>query len=342
MKEALLYEKLENNKVQCHVCNHHCAIFVNHRGICGVRENHNGKLYLLVYGKAISEAIDPIEKKPFFHFLPGSKALSIATVGCNFRCDNCQNWQISQASKQTGYTDLKISGENLPPVQVINDALKNNCQSIAYTYTEPTIWMEYALDCMKLARSKKIKNVWVSNGYMSEKTLELIIPYLDAINVDLKFFNDKDYLKICGGKLQPILKNLKTLKKFGIWIEITTLSIPTLSDDEKMFSQMADFILTELGPDTPWHISSFSPEISYKLQDLPESKAITLKKAWDIGKKAGLNYVYTGNVPGLESENTYCPKCATIVIRRFGYDIDRYDNKGQCPKCQYKIKPLFN
>jgi len=337
MKEALLYDKLENQKVQCHVCNHHCIILPGKRGICGVRENKEGKLYLLVYGKAISEAIDPIEKKPFFHFLPGTPSLSIATVGCNFRCDNCQNWQISQASKQTGYTDLEIMGEDLPPEKVVADAKMNNCQSIAYTYTEPTIFMDYALDCMKLAHKEKIKNVWVSNGYMSDQTLELILPYLDAINVDLKFFDNKNYQKTTGGKLDPILKNLKTLKRAGVWLEVTTLSIPTLSDSKEMFTQIAQFIKNELGPETPWHVSAFSPEISYKLQDLPPTKVETLKMAYEIGKKQCLKYVYTGNVPGLKQENTYCPKCGNMIIERFGFSIERHDKNGHCPKCNTSI-----
>jgi len=216
MKQALLYDKLDKQKVQCHVCNHHCIILPNKRGICGVRENKNGILYLLVYGKVISAAVDPIEKKPFFHFMPGSRSYSIATVGCNFRCENCQNWQISQASKQSAYTDLKIIGEDMTPEQVVNNAQASRSQSIAYTYTEPTIWMDFALDCMKLAHKKNIKNCWVSNGYMSDRTLELILPYLDAINVDLKFFDNKNYQKTCGGKFDPILKNLQTLKKAGV------------------------------------------------------------------------------------------------------------------------------
>jgi pyruvate formate lyase activating enzyme len=337
MKEALLYEKLDNKRVQCHVCNHHCTILPNKRGICGVRENQNGRLYLLVYGKTISEAVDPIEKKPFFNFLPGSSALSIATVGCNFRCDNCQNWQISQVSKLTGRTDLTLIGEELPPEKVVTDAIRNKCASIAFTYTEPTIWMEYALDCMKLAKKKSLKNVWVSNGYMTDKTLELIIPFLDAINIDLKFFDNKVYQKNCGGKLQPILDNLKTIKESGVWLEITTLSIPTLSDSKKMFIDMAHFIKQELGADTPWHISAFSSPISYKLQSLPSTDAKILNSAYSIGKKEGLNYVYTGNVPGLDSENTNCPVCQSTVIERIGYVVKRHDKNGTCPKCNTRL-----
>lgn len=342
MKKALLYEQLDNQKVQCHVCNHHCTILPNHRGICGVRENTAGKLNLLVYGRVISEAIDPIEKKPFFNFLPGSTALSIATVGCNFRCDNCQNWQISQASKSMGYQDLAITGEEIVPDKIVADALANQCASIAYTYTEPTIWLEYALDCMKLAKQNGIKNVWVSNGYMSDETLNLIIPYLDAINVDLKFFDNKNYLKNCGAKLEPILQNLKTLKRANIWLEITTLCIPTLSDSKKMFTDIANFIKQELGAETPWHITAFSPEISYKLNSLPETETSVLESAYAIGKSTGLKYVYTGNVPGLDSENTVCPNCQKLLVQRSGFKIKKYFTNHFCPNCHQKLEIILN
>jgi len=337
MKEALLYKKLDNQKVQCQVCHHRCTILPDKRGICGVRENRDGTLYFLAYAKAVAENVDPIEKKPLFHFLPGTESLSIATVGCNFRCDNCQNWQISQASKAKDYRDLNIFGEDLPPNKVILDAKTNNCPSIAYTYTEPTIFLEYALDCMKLAHKAGIKNVWVSNGYMSKETLDLVSPYLDAANIDLKFFDNKNYLKTCGAKLDPILENLKEMKKRKIWLEITTLVVPTLSDQEEMFEKIARFIKDELGPEVPWHISAFSPEISYKLQNLPATDTQTLEKAYQIGKKIGLKYVYTGNVPGMDSENTYCPKCNALAIKRAGYFIERKDKSGKCPKCGEKI-----
>ncbi|MFA5134592.1 MAG: AmmeMemoRadiSam system radical SAM enzyme [Patescibacteria group bacterium] len=333
MKQAILYDTLEDNKVRCNVCNHHCTIFPSTRGVCGVRENRNGTLYLLVYGKVISEAVDPIEKKPFFHFLPGTKSLSIATVGCNFRCANCQNWQISQASKQSGYTDLSISGTERTPEQIIADAIETRCDSISYTYTEPTIFLEYALDCMKLARERGIKNCWVSNGYMSGQTLELILPYLDAINVDLKFFDATQYQKVCGGKLEPILQNLKTLKQNSVWVEVTTLSIPTLSDTDALFGDIARFIYTQLGASTPWHVSAFSPEISFRLQHLPATDVRTLERAYEIGKQAGLQYVYIGNVPGHRGEHTYCPKCGTIVIERKGFRTARRDRDGTCPSC---------
>lgn len=333
MKEVLLYKKLKDKKVQCHVCNHYCTILPDKRGICGVRENKDGTLYFLAYAKAVAENVDPIEKKPLFHFLPGTESLSIATMGCNFRCDNCQNWQISQASKSKGYKDLNIFGEDLPPEKVISDAKANNCPSISYTYTEPTIFLEYALDCMKLAHKTGIKNVWVSNGYMSKKTLDLVSPYLDAANIDLKFFDNQSYLKVCGAKLDPILENLKEMHKRKIWLELTTLIIPTLSDSDEMFEKISRFIKDELGPEVPWHVSAFSPEISYKLQNLPATEAKTLEKAYQIGKKVGLKYVYSGNIPGMDSENTYCPKCGKIAIKRVGYTIKRLDKNGQCQHC---------
>ncbi|MFH1366654.1 MAG: AmmeMemoRadiSam system radical SAM enzyme [Patescibacteria group bacterium] len=336
MKEALLSEKLKNNQVKCGLCHHFCLINPGSRGICGVRENIEGKLYTLVYGKAISEAIDPIEKKPLFHFLPGSKALSFAALGCNFRCDNCQNWQISQGSKAGG----EIAGQNLPPEKIVADALKNKCASIAYTYTEPTIFFEYALDTMKLAQKKGLKNVFVSNGYMTPDCLKMAEGYLDAINVDLKFFDDKAYLKNCGAHLDPILNNLITLKKMGVWLEITTLSVPTLSDSPVMFEKMAKFIYDKLGAETPWHISRFSGSISYKLGGLPDTPVETLTQAREIGMRAGLKYVYLGNLPG-EGENTSCPQCQTIIIERLGYEVARHDIKGQCPKCHYQLKGIF-
>ena len=333
MKEAILYQKLEQNKVQCQACNHFCTILPDKKGICGVRQNQAGILYSLVYGQAISEAVDPIEKKPLFHLLPGSKALSVATIGCNFRCDNCQNWQISQASK----IQPEVLGQDLQPDQIVKDAIKTDCASIAYTYTEPTIFVEYALDTMKLARQKGLKNVWVSNGYMSTQTLEAISGYLDAINIDLKFFDNQSYLKNCGGQLDPILNNLRWLKKNKIHLEVTTLSIPTLSDSAKMFSKMAKFIKNELGADTAWHLSAFSPDISYKLDGLSPTSVSTLEEARQIGLDQGLKYVYLGNVDGHQAENTFCPKCGKILISRNGYNIKRLDKQGHCPDCQEEL-----
>ncbi len=290
MKEAILYKKLKNKLVKCEVCNHFCKIPSNGRGICGIRENRDGKLFLLTYGKAIAEHVDPIEKKPFYHFLPNSFSLSFSTVGCNFNCKNCQNWEIAHLVKKTKL----IEGFDLPPEKIIEDTIKFNCKSIAYTYTEPTVFLEYCLDTMKLAKKHKLKNVWVSNGFMSEKTLNLILPYLDAINVDLKSFEEKFYQKICKARLKPVLENLKEIKKANIHLEITTLIIPGLNDKENELKKIAKFIKEELSPEVPWHISRFFP--AYQLTNLPPTPIETLEKAKKIGEKIGLKYIYLGNV----------------------------------------------
>ncbi len=329
MKEALLYRKLKNNKVRCYLCSHQCLINLGKRGICGVRENRRGKLYTLVYGKVIAFGVDPIEKKPLFHFLPGSLAYSLATVGCNFRCQNCQNWQISQAPRLS----KRIQGFKFSPSEIVEETLKNRCQSIAYTYTEPTIFLEYALDIMKIAKKKGLKNVWVSNGFMSSKALELISPYLDAINIDLKSFKDKTYQKYFGGRLEPVLKNLKEIKEKGIWLEVTTLIIPGVNDQEEEIRQIALFIKKELGRETPWHISKFSPEISWQMQSYSPTPKETIQKAREIGLEIGLKYVYSGNLWDDLGENTYCPKCGELNIERKGYIIRRFDKQGKCWKC---------
>jgi len=329
MKEVYLYKKLKGKKVQCQNCAHYCVILPGKRGICGVRENIDGKLYALNYSKAIAVNIDPIEKKPFFHFLPGSYSLSIATVGCNFRCANCQNWDISQGFKNK----KEIPGEEVSPEKIVEIALKNKLPSISYTYTSPTIFSEYALDTMKLARKKAIKNNWVSNGFWSKELFDLISPYLDAANIDLKSFEDDFYIKYCGGRLQPVLDTLKRLKKKKIWVEVTTLVIPTLNDKEEIFKNIANFIKNDLGSETPWHITQFSGAISWQLQNLPDTPAKTLEKAHKIGKETGLKYVYTGNIPGLPSEDTFCSKCSTLCINRTNYIIHCHDKNGKCPKC---------
>jgi len=308
-------------------------------GICGVRKNISGSLYALNYGKAISLSIDPIEKKPYFHFLPGTHSLSIATAGCNLRCDNCQNWQISQLVKKD--KSMLDMGQNLSPEEIVNEAIRSKCPSISYTYTEPTIFLEYALDTMKIAKEKGLKNTWVTNGFMSSETLDMIAPYLDAANVDIKSFDDKFYRENCGARIGPILNNCKKMKKLGIWVEITTLIIPTLSDDEKMLSKIAKFIFEELGSDTPWHVSAFSGEISWKLQNLPDTPIKAVQKACEIGREANLKYVYTGNIPGGITENTYCPRCSELCIRRVGYYVKRFDDCGKCPKCSEKLSLIF-
>lgn len=338
MKESYLYKKLKNNVVQCRTCAHYCTLSPGQRGKCGVRENIDGKLYALNYGKLIAIHIDPIEKKPFYHFLPASQSLSIATVGCNFSCLNCQNWEISQAFKEA----KEIPGEYIPPEKIVKIAIENKVESISYTYTEPTIFLEYALDTMKLAKKAGLKNNFVSNGFMSEESAKLVIPYLDAINIDIKGFTEDFYQKICGGRLEPVLETAKLMKKSGVWVEITTLVIPTLNDDEKTFEGIAKWIFENLGSETPWHVSQFCGAISWKLQHIPDTSVETLEKAIEIGKKVGLKYVYIGNIPGHKAENTYCPKCGELAINRVNYFVHRYDKNGKCPKCGTNLNLILN
>lgn len=344
MKECLNYKKMDKGAVQCETCHHFCKIAEGRSGTCGIRQNLKGKLYLLTYGKAVAVNIDPVEKKPLFHFLPGSDIFSIGTLGCNFRCANCQNFDISQMFGFKGRVeqyDRFDWGYDLSPAEAVKRAKAGGCASIAYTYNEPTIFLEYALDTMKLAGKAGLKNVWVSNGFMSDKTLELIIPHLDAINVDIKSFSDQFYQSNCGARVEPVLDNCRKLVKAGVWTEITTLVIPTLSDSEAMFRQVAGFIRKELGDFVPWHVSAFSGAISWKLQHLPETPLSTIKTAYEIGKAAGLKYVYAGNVWGDESENTFCPKCGKVVIKRIGYAVERSDKQGSCPYCQEKMAGVF-
>jgi len=327
MTKAKFYKKLNNNQVQCQLCNHACIINDGQIGICKVRKNREGNLESLVYGQPAALNVDPIEKKPLFHFLPNSLTFSLGTLGCNFACANCQNWDISQKAP------IGPIKNPVPPEEIVKQAIEHNCASISYTYNEPTIWAEYALDIMKLAHEHKLKNVWVSNGYMSKECLKAILPYLDAINVDLKSFNPKFYLTNCQAKLEPILENLKTIKKAKAHLEITTLIIPTLSDNLNMLKKLAEFITHELGTNTPWHLSAFSPEISWKLKNLEPTNKNIIYQAYNIGKNANLKYVYVGNLPGDSKENTYCPNCHELVIRRAGYNIERFDKNEKCQKC---------
>lgn len=329
MKECYLYKKLKNNDVQCLNCAHYCIVKEGKRGICGTRKNIQGTLYALNYQKPCAINIDPIEKKPFFHFLPGTYSLSIATVGCNFRCFNCQNYDISQ-----GFKNLEdIPHQEILPKEIIQIALKEKLPSISYTYTEPAVFSEYALDIMKLAKKQKIKNCWVSNGFWSKELFDEISPYIDAANIDLKSFDENFYVQYCGGRLEPVLNTLKKIKQKGIWLEVTTLLIPTLNDGDENLKRIANFIRDSLGSETPWHITQFCAAISWKLQDLIDTPVEKLENAYKIGKKVGLKYVYTGNVPGLAREDTFCPNCKTVCIDRINYIVHRYDKRGKCPKC---------
>jgi len=331
MQEAMFYKKLEEEKVRCNLCPHFCQIANGKRGICRVRENREGILYSLVYEKVVSSAIDPIEKKPLYHFYPGSNAFSLATAGCNFRCLNCQNNSISQLPRER----KEIPGEELSPQSIVLQAKRYNCPIIAYTYTEPTIFFEYAYDTSKLAQKEGIKNVFVTNGYISEEALRKISPYLDAANVDLKSFSEDFYKKICGGHLAPVLNTLKLMKKLGIWLEVTTLIIPTLNDSEKELKKIAEFIVN-LGKEVPWHLSRFYP--TYRLNKLPPTPLELIYRGREIGLRAGLRYVYTGNIPGDKGENTYCYRCGKLLIQRYGYRIEKFDiEEGRCKYCQTEI-----
>lgn len=337
LKEAMFYEKLNEHKVKCNLCPHRCVISNFKKGICAVRENRNGILYSLVYGKLIAKAVDPIEKKPLFHFYPGTTAYSIATVGCNFRCLNCQNYEISQLPKEQKI----ILGEDATPEEIVFEAKRFKCKSIAYTYTEPTIFFEFAYETAKLASKNGIKNVFVTNGYITEEALREIKPYLDAANIDLKSFKEEFYLKNCGAHLNPVLDAIKLYKQFGIWIELTTLIIPGMNDSEEELHKIAEFIRDEVGPETPWHVTQFYP--MYKLSHLNRTPVATLRKAREIGLKTGLKYIYIGNVPGEPGENTYCPSCGKLLIQRYGYEILEYNLKGnKCSFCGAEINGIWS
>jgi pyruvate formate lyase activating enzyme len=322
----MLYEKIGGDRVRCHLCAHHCVIAGGRKGACGVRENRGGVLYSLVYGRTISQNVDPVEKKPLYHFHPGSLAYSIATPGCNFRCRWCQNWQISQMPREREL----IAGRKATPEQIVADARATNNRSIAYTYTEPTIFFEYAFDVARLARQVGLANIFVTNGYMTREMLELSHPYLDAANVDLKAFLERTYHRYVGAGLQPVLDNLKLMKKMGIWLEVTTLVIPDLNDDPAELRDVVRFIVQELGPDTPWHISRFFP--GYKMLDRAPTPLHLLKNAQEIGLEGGLRYVYMGNVDG--ESNTVCHQCGGLLIRRTEYRvIENRIRNGLCPDC---------
>lgn len=331
--KAYLYESVEDRKVKCNLCHHRCLIKDGKRGICGVRENCKGALQTLVYEKLIARHVDPIEKKPLFHFLPGSRSYSVATVGCNFKCRFCQNADIAQMpSDRNG----AILGDRTTPQKEVDAAAKAGCKSIAYTYTEPTVFFEFAHDAAKLAYGAGIKNVFVTNGYMTPEALQMISPWLDAANVDLKAFNNEFYKKKCGASLSPVLETLKGMKARGISLEVTTLLIPGLNDDPDELKQLAAFIADDLGIETPWHISRFHP--TYRLTDRPITPLENLLNAHEIGKKAGLRYVYTGNVPGQEGEKTFCYQCGRVVIDRLGFSIGEYALDNGC--CRYCGAPV--
>ena len=332
MKEGVFYKPLRGNRVQCNLCNHRCKILDGEFGICGVRKNIRGRLYSLVYGKIITAKIDPVEKKPLFNFLPGSKAFSIGTVGCNFHCQHCQNFDISQYPHEH---KGQIIGEDYTPEQIVAAAKAAKCETIAYTYNEPTVFYEFAYDTSILARKAGMKNIFVSNGYLSAEATRQIGPYLDGINIDLKSFNDKTYMSLCGGRLKPVMETIRLMKTLGVWVEVTTLVIPGINDKEEELRNIAHF-LKNIGADVPWHVTRFHP--AYKLQDRSPTPSATLRRAREIGMEEKLRYVYAGNLVDTESENTHCYSCHALLIKRRGMVViqNRLRN-GKCPECGTRI-----
>ena len=328
MREAMFYQQEgEGGRVRCGLCRFRCLIGNGERGICSVRENREGVLYSLNYGRLCAEHVDPIEKKPLFHVMPGSRSSSVSSMGCNFRCRHCQNYSISQVER-----NAPIRGESATPREVVQRALDNDCGSISYTYTEPTIFFEFAYETARLARQAGLKNIFVTNGYISREALEEIAPFLDAANIDLKGFSEEFYRDFVHARLAEVLESIIEYHRLGIWIELTTLIIPGLNDSDAELREIAGFIANRLGPDTPWHVSQFYP--TYRLTDRPRTPVATLRKAREIGLAAGLRYVYEGNVPGEGGENTSCPSCENLLIKRYGYIIesDRIRD-GLCPDC---------
>jgi len=354
MKQATLYQKIEGNKVKCLACSWYCKIQPNNVGVCATRLNKNGILYSLVYGKAIGLHLDPVEKKPLYHFLPAAKILSFGTVGCNFGCLFCQNWEMSQINKvQSSKFKVQNLEEELvklidemsttiSPIEIVDLAIKQRADGIAYTYNEPAIFAEFTLATAKIAKKKGLKNVYVSNGFESIETFNYVKDYIDAINIDLKSFRTEFYQQICKAKIVPVLENIKRFFAAGIETEITTLIIPGQNDNKEELTAIANF-LVGISRDIPWHISAFFP--AYKMNDISPTPYETLIKAYDIGKKAGLHYVYVGNVADTPRSSTYCPKCNNLLIARDGYDVEikNIDIKfGRCKKCKEKIYGVWN
>lgn len=334
MKEALFYKKIAGKIVQCLLCPHYCTLKPGERGKCGVRENKDGKLISLVYGKLCSLAIDPIEKKPLYHFLPGEKALSIATVGCNLHCKYCQNWEISQASPED------VISLKLKPEDVVNEAIKRNIKIISFTYTEPTIFYEYMIDIAKISKEKGIKNVIVSNGFINPDPLTKLIKHIDGANIDLKSIDNNFYVNLCDARLDPVLETLKILYKEKVWLEITNLIIPGFNDKKKDILKLIRWIKNNLGRDVPLHFSAFYPH--YKMIRLHPTPSSTLIEARKTALKEGLHYVYTGNIIDEEGAETRCPYCDALLIKRKFYNIIENNVKeGKCPVCKKKIAGVW-
>jgi pyruvate formate lyase activating enzyme len=324
------FTSLDGGEVQCELCPRRCRVSKGKRGFCRVRENRDGKYYSLVYGNPCAIHLDPIEKKPFFHVLPSTSSFSLATAGCNLQCKFCQNWEISQASPEDVYS------HDVPPELIVSKAKEMGARSVAYTYVEPTIFYEYMSDIGALVKRAGLLNVYHSNGFINPEPLRNLCKLMDAANIDLKGFSDAFYREVCSGELTPVLETLKTLKQEKVHLEITHLMIPTKNDDMPVLKEMCLWIKRELGAETPIHFSRFYP--LYKLKSLPPTPVSTLERARAVALSAGLEYVYIGNVPGHEGENTFCPKCKKMIIQRSGYMVGEVHVKNG--KCTYCGKPI--
>jgi len=334
LRPARFYEQLEDKIVECRLCPRRCRVSDLERGYCGVRENIAGDYFTLVYSRACTANIDPIEKKPFYHFLPGTTAFSIATAGCNLNCKFCQNWNISQ------FRPEDVSSFELPPDECALAAYKNNCKSVAYTYSEPTVFYEYMADCAVSARKTGLRSVVVSAGYIEKAPLQELLGLVDAIKIDLKAFSQTYYSDICSGELKPILETLLTIKETGTWLEIVYLMLPGLNDSEGEISALCDWLISNLGPDVPIHFTRFHP--AYLLKNLPITSLESLERAYDIGRAKGLHFPYIGNVYGHKAENTFCPECGKLLIARKGLQVtENILDHGKCPACQYLIPGVW-
>jgi len=332
---AVLGEPLPDGSVRCHACAHRCLLRPDRVGICGVRENRDGILRSLVYGRAVAAHVDPIEKKPLFHVAPSTLAYSIATVGCDFHCDFCQNWEIAQAPR----LELDLEARRLPPSSAVAEAIHAGASSIAYTYVEPTVFIEYVLDTGRLARPAGLLGLYVSNGYATPEAVALLAEVIDAANVDLKSFDDTFYRRHCGARLAPVLDSLVAMRKAGIWLEVTTLVIPGHTDDPAALRALTAWIVEALGPETPWHVSRFFP--AHRMLDVPSTPLATLAEAAEIGRAAGLLHVYVGNAPELGLESTACAGCGQSLLERHGYrTVRRLTPEGTCPRCSRALAGL--
>ena len=330
LKEGVLYDGLADKKVKCNICSHRCVIAEGKVGICRTRKNIDGKIFSLIYNTVSSEAVDPIEKKPLYHFLPGTRSYSLGSVGCNFRCQHCQNWNISQVTLDEAYT-MEIS-----PEEAVKRALASGCRSISWTYNEPAIWHEYTYDSAVLAKKSGLKTIYVTNGFITPEALRRMAPYLDAFRVDIKSFSEDFYRKICGARLAPVLESTKLAKELGMHVETITLVIPKKNDSKEEITQIVRWVHDNLGVDTPMHFTRFHP--MYKMDDLYPTPVETLEMAYDIAKEEGMRFVYLGNVMGHKYENTYCPKCDHLLIDRNGFRVSAFEIKdGKCPECGENI-----